>query len=114
MVLYIAMMLQQVGDGRIQVSRLLLRARHFMIIVYRSATKFAHEINEPILGTAQSADQNIRHHNGSCIDERVARFAMLIFQLHERVEGIATGFLSHTLPQFIAFQTQTHGQHKHL
>jgi hypothetical protein len=66
----------------------------------------AHELHHGGLGLHEAAAQHVGHHQRAGIDEGVARDAVLVFELHQRVECIAGWLASHALPQRFAFELE--------
>ena len=60
------------------------------------------------------AEKHIGEHQSAGVDERLARLAVLIFQLHQRIERRARRLLANALPQLLANQAQGNRQRKHL
>ena len=102
-VMQIAVMLQQIGNGSVQIAAAQLRARHLLRVVdVRVVSQRAHEIDEELLRVVDEREDNVGSDQGTGVDERVARFAVLVLQLHKRVECCARRLLAYSLPQILA------------
>ena len=114
-VMQIAVMLQQIGDRSVQIAATQLRLRHLLREVdVLVAGDGAHEAQEELLRVLQMRENNVGSHQGAGVDERVARLAMLVLQLHERVERRPRRLLSDARPQILAQDAQSDGKREHL
>ena len=113
--LYIPVILQQVGNSSVQVSRLALRLRHLVIVIHSfTATQFTHKSKKLLLGVLERREQHIGKHQRTCIYKRVARNTMLHLQLHKRIECRTRRLLADPFPQCLTLHCQAHGQSKDL
>ena len=77
-------MLEQIGDGSVEIGGLVLRLCYLHRIVDRDiATKLAHKLDEELLGIVEMRQQHIGHHQGAGIDKGIAWAAMLVLELHQ-------------------------------
>ena len=114
-VMQIAVMLQQIGDRSVQIAATQLRLRHLLREVdVLVAGDGAHEAQEELLRVLQMRENNVGSHQSAGVDERVARLAMLVLQLHERVERRPRRLLSDACPQILAQDAQSDGKREHL
>ena len=114
-VMQIAVMLQQIGDRSVQIAATQLRLRHLLREVdVLVAGDGAHEAQEELLRVLQMRENNVGSHQCAGVDERVARLAMLVLQLHERVERRPRRLLSDARPQILAQDAQSDGKREHL
>ncbi|KAG0162649.1 hypothetical protein DFQ30_001578 [Apophysomyces sp. BC1015] len=67
----------------------------------------AHELHERRFRLNKTSAQYVGHHQRAGIDERVARHAVLVLKLHQRIERIARWFSTDALPQRIALQLKS-------
>ena len=110
-----SVILQQVGNGRIQIPFLALGHRHLFIVLNRIVARHGtHKSQEFLFGMFQLRQENVRQHNGTGIDERIAGNPLLYLQLNQRIEGCTRRLLPHPLPEVVTFQRQTHRQGKDL
>ncbi len=58
--------------------------------------------------------QHVAQHDRACIDERIARNALLRFKLHDRIECAARRLPAHALPQLVSDRAQSLGQRENL
>ena len=87
-VLDVVMVFQHVCDGCVQVALATLRESDLLVVVDSVAsTEGADKGNELLPRIMQSAEKNVGHDDGTCVDERVAWNAVLYFKLYEGVEG---------------------------
>ena len=77
-------------------------------------TKLPYEILDGILRLVIKTHQPVRHHQRAGIDEGVAGNTALIFQLHQRVEGITRRLPPDSLPDTVAHTAYHHRQGKDL
>ena len=113
-VMQIAVMLQQIGDRSVQIAATQLRLRHLLREVdVLVAGDGAHEAQEELLRVLQMRENNVGSYQGAGVDERVARLAMLVLQLHERVERRPRRLLSDARPQILAQDAQSDGKREH-
>jgi len=61
-----------------------------------------------------AAQIDVGHHDGTGIDEGVARNSLLLFQLDDGVESIAGGFAAHSFPKLVTNFAQREGQGENL
>ena len=114
-VMQIAVMLQQIGDRSVQIAATQLRLRHLLREVdVLVAGDGAHEAQEELLRVLQMRENNVGSHQSAGVDERVARLAMLVLQLHKRVERRPRRLLSDARPQILAQDAQSDGKREHL
>lgn len=93
-VLQVAVMLQQIGYGSIQIAATHLRTRHFLGVVdVGIAGESAYKLNEEFFRVVDMRQNNVGSDQGTGIDERIARLAVLVFQLYKRIESRADGSL---------------------
>ena len=111
LVFEIAMILQHVGYRLVEMGGKILALSHLRIrsntVITRQRTDKAQEV---ALGIFQTTHQNIGRDQSSRIDKGIARNAVLIFQLDNRIEGVAGGFLAHPFPQLLAPKAQAESQ----
>ena len=114
-VMQIAVMLQQIGDRSVQIAATQLRLRHLLREVdVLVAGDGAHEAQEELLRVLQMREYHVGSYQCAGVDERVARLAMLVLQLHERVERRPRRLLSDARPQILAQDAQSDGKREHL
>jgi hypothetical protein len=58
--------------------------------------------------------QTVGDDEGARVDERIARDAVLVLQLHQGVEGVTGGFAAHVLPQGVALPGEVEGEREEL
>ena len=98
-VLQVAVMLQQIGYGSIQIAATHLRTRHFLGVVdVGIAGESAYKLNEEFFRVVDMRQNNVGSDQGTGIDERIARLAVLVFQLYKRIESRARRLLTYSCP----------------
>ena len=92
----------EIGESHVTVGVLAFGHGYTFVIVYVIVSrKLSYEVKDSLFGTVVKVHQAVGDHKRSCIDEGVARDALLMLQLHERVEGVARGFPAYGFPQFV-------------
>ena len=84
----------------------------FVVINVVVVAKPAYKFQDGIFRMGIERYEAVGHNQCACVDERIARFAMLVFQLHKGIEGIAGRLAPYGLPNFIANMTGHHRQGK--
>ena len=90
---------------------LYLRTRHLLVEVYvfrsgEAADKLQQCLFRPVI----KAYEAVGYRQRPGVYERIARPALLIFELNERIERVAGGFAAHELPHVLAKAAHHHGQ----
>ena len=114
-IMQVAMMLQQVGDGSVEVTTVKLRAHHLLRIVdVTVAGNGAYKLKEELLRIVKMRENDVGGYQGTGIDKRIARLSVLIFQLHKRIKSRTGRLLAYSCPQVLAQNAQSHGKGEHL
>lgn len=83
-ILYIAETLHEVGQSHIAVSMVQLRTGYLLVIIdVVVAAESADKLQDGVLGMRIKGDQTVSYHKSPCIDERIARKALLVFELDQ-------------------------------
>ncbi len=111
----IAVIFQQVGYGGVEIGFLALRRGHFAVVADRRVAAYGtHEIEIGLVATLVVRHQNIRHDDSAGIDERIARYAVLDFELDQGVERGTRRLAPYPAPQRFALQAERRSQRKDL
>ncbi|SBL31283.1 Uncharacterised protein [Klebsiella oxytoca] len=70
-----------------------------------------HDFQHPLTGRAKTALQHIADHQRPGVNKRVTRFALLNFQLQQRIKRLAGGIFTHPLPDLL-FLIVVHRHHQ--
>ena len=108
-------MLEQISYGSIEITATVFRLSHLVRVIYIIVSaKRAHKPQKEFLRFLHIGEQHISSDESASIDKRIARDAVLIFQLHERIESRARRFLAYSLPKVRSHSAQSDGESKDL
>ena len=83
---------------------------HFVIVNVIVSGHASHELQDGFFGSVVKVHHFIRNHESPGVDKRVARDALFVFQLNQRVEWGAGRFPAHVFPQVTPHVANDHGE----